>query len=88
MSEVVGIVGMSHSPFATMTPPGGPAEPGARFVADVELAQSGDDRCQRGHGRVSIDGKKTWNFQAFCMPDYWDLGWRDGWMDGVKGVLR
>ena len=36
MSEVVGFVGMSHSPFATMTPPGGPADPGARFVADVE----------------------------------------------------
>ena len=36
MSEVVGFVGMSHSPFATMTPPGAPADPGARFVADVE----------------------------------------------------
>jgi len=36
VSEVVGFVGMSHSPFATMTPPGGPADPGARFVADVE----------------------------------------------------
>jgi len=36
VSEVVGFVGMSHSPFATMTPPGGPADPGARFVADVD----------------------------------------------------
>ena len=35
MSEVVGFVGMSHSPFATMTPPGAASDPGARFVADV-----------------------------------------------------
>ncbi len=26
---------MSHSPFATMTPPSGPGEPGARFLADA-----------------------------------------------------
>ena len=36
MSAVVGFVGMSHSPFATMTPPDGPADPGGRFVADVD----------------------------------------------------
>ena len=35
MSEIVGFVGMSHSPFATMTPPGGPSAPGAQFVAHV-----------------------------------------------------
>jgi 2,3-dihydroxyphenylpropionate 1,2-dioxygenase len=36
MSEVVGLVGISHSPFATMTPPGGPAEPGGGFLADAD----------------------------------------------------
>jgi 2,3-dihydroxyphenylpropionate 1,2-dioxygenase len=35
MSEVVGFVGMSHSPFATMTPPAEPSDPGGQFVADV-----------------------------------------------------
>jgi 2,3-dihydroxyphenylpropionate 1,2-dioxygenase len=36
MTEIVGFVGMSHSPFATMTPPQGPSEPGGQFVADTE----------------------------------------------------
>ena len=35
MSEIVGFVGMSHSPFATMLPPSGPGEPGSRFLADA-----------------------------------------------------
>lgn len=35
MSEIVGFVGMSHSPFATMTPPQSPSDPGASFVADA-----------------------------------------------------
>lgn len=35
MSEVVGMVGMSHSPFATMLPPPGPGAPGGRFLADA-----------------------------------------------------
>src|SRR5436190_23927135 len=33
MSEIIGMVGMSHSPFATMLPPARPAEPGGRFLA-------------------------------------------------------
>jgi len=36
MTEIVGFVGMSHSPFATMTPPQAPSEPGGQFVADTE----------------------------------------------------
>ena len=36
MSEIVGFVGMSHSPFATMTPPSDPAQPGGAFLADTE----------------------------------------------------
>jgi 2,3-dihydroxyphenylpropionate 1,2-dioxygenase len=35
MSEIVGLVGMSHSPFATMLPPQRPSQPGGRFLADV-----------------------------------------------------
>ena len=35
MSEIVGFVGMSHSPFATLLPPGTEGEPGGRFLADA-----------------------------------------------------
>ena len=34
MSEIIGLVAMSHSPFATLLPPGD-GEPGARFLADT-----------------------------------------------------
>ena len=33
MSEIIGMVGMSHSPFATMLPPPDTAAPGGRFLA-------------------------------------------------------
>ena len=35
MSEIIGLVGISHSPFATMTPPSSSEEPGGRFLADA-----------------------------------------------------
>ena len=35
VSEIIGMVGMSHSPFATMLPPPDPAAPGGRFLADA-----------------------------------------------------
>jgi len=35
MSEILGMVGMSHSPFATMLPPPRAAAPGGRFLADA-----------------------------------------------------
>ena len=35
MSEIIGMVGMSHSPFATMLPPDRPDAPGGRFLADA-----------------------------------------------------
>jgi 2,3-dihydroxyphenylpropionate 1,2-dioxygenase len=35
MSEIVGFVGMSHSPFATLLPPTSPDGPGAAFLADA-----------------------------------------------------
>jgi 2,3-dihydroxyphenylpropionate 1,2-dioxygenase len=35
MSQIVGFVGMSHSPFAGLLPPGSPEGPGGRFLADA-----------------------------------------------------
>ena len=35
MSEIVGFVGMSHSPFATVLPPADERGPGGRFLADA-----------------------------------------------------
>jgi 2,3-dihydroxyphenylpropionate 1,2-dioxygenase len=35
MSEIVGFVGMSHSPFATLLPPDGDDGPGGAFLADA-----------------------------------------------------
>ena len=35
MSEIIGMVGMSHSPFVTMLPPPGGDAPGSRFLADA-----------------------------------------------------
>ncbi len=35
MSEIAGMVGMSHSPFATMLPPPSVTAPGGRFLADA-----------------------------------------------------
>ena len=40
MSEIIGMVGMSHSPFATMKAPPGPTEPGGRFLADAARVAS------------------------------------------------
>jgi 2,3-dihydroxyphenylpropionate 1,2-dioxygenase len=36
MSEIIGFVGMSHSPFATLLPPRSAAEPGGAFLADAD----------------------------------------------------
>jgi 2,3-dihydroxyphenylpropionate 1,2-dioxygenase len=35
VSEIIGMVGISHSPFATMLAPPGPTAPGGRFLADA-----------------------------------------------------
>jgi 2,3-dihydroxyphenylpropionate 1,2-dioxygenase len=35
VSEIVGFVGMSHAPFATMSPPATPDAPGGAFLADT-----------------------------------------------------
>jgi len=36
MTEIVGLVGISHSPFAHLLPPDDPTAPGARFLADAD----------------------------------------------------
>jgi 2,3-dihydroxyphenylpropionate 1,2-dioxygenase len=35
VSEIVGLVALSHSPFATLLPPGSPEQPGGRFLAEA-----------------------------------------------------
>jgi 2,3-dihydroxyphenylpropionate 1,2-dioxygenase len=39
MSDIVGFVGMSHSPFATLLPPRSTDRPGAQFLADAARVQ-------------------------------------------------
>jgi 2,3-dihydroxyphenylpropionate 1,2-dioxygenase len=40
MSDIIGFVGMSHSPFATLLPPAGPGDAGAQFLADARRVRS------------------------------------------------
>jgi 2,3-dihydroxyphenylpropionate 1,2-dioxygenase len=40
MSRLIGFVGMSHSPFATLLPPTGPGAAGAHFLADAARVRS------------------------------------------------
>jgi 2,3-dihydroxyphenylpropionate 1,2-dioxygenase len=40
VSEVIGLVGISHSPFATMLPPPDASAPGGRFLADAARVAS------------------------------------------------
>jgi 2,3-dihydroxyphenylpropionate 1,2-dioxygenase len=40
VSELAGFVGMSHSPFATLLPPGDPAAPGGAFLAGAARVAS------------------------------------------------
>jgi 2,3-dihydroxyphenylpropionate 1,2-dioxygenase len=40
VSEIIGLVGISHSPFATMLPPADASEPGGRFLADAARVAS------------------------------------------------
>jgi 2,3-dihydroxyphenylpropionate 1,2-dioxygenase len=48
MSEIIGFVGISHSPFATLLPPQAPGEPGAEFLRDA-------DRIKRAVAELSPD---------------------------------
>ena len=40
MSEIIGLVGISHSPFAALLPPADPSAPGGRFLADAARVAS------------------------------------------------
>ena len=40
MSEIIGLVAMSHSPFATLLPPATDAEPGGAFLADTRRVRA------------------------------------------------
>lgn len=40
MSEIIGFVGMSHSPFVTMLPPDSAAAPGGGFLSDATRVQT------------------------------------------------
>ena len=40
MSEIIGLVGISHSPFAALLPPADSAAPGGRFLADAARVAS------------------------------------------------
>jgi 2,3-dihydroxyphenylpropionate 1,2-dioxygenase len=44
VSEIIGFVGMSHSPFATMLPPDRPDGPGGAFLADTRLVAAAVQR--------------------------------------------
>ncbi|MFJ2263487.1 2,3-dihydroxyphenylpropionate 1,2-dioxygenase [Streptomyces sp. NPDC087844] len=44
MAEVIGFVGMSHSPFASLLPPNRADGPGARFLTDAERVRLAVDR--------------------------------------------
>ena len=51
MSEIVGFVGMSHSPFATLLPPPAPTRPGGRFLADAARVRDAVARAGAGRRR-------------------------------------
>jgi 2,3-dihydroxyphenylpropionate 1,2-dioxygenase len=40
MSEIIGLVALSHSPFATLLPPTDTSEPGGTFLADVDRVRA------------------------------------------------
>jgi 2,3-dihydroxyphenylpropionate 1,2-dioxygenase len=40
VSEIIGLVGVSHSPFAALLPPADPSAPGGRFLADAARVAS------------------------------------------------
>ena len=73
MSEIIGLVGMSHSPFATMTPPQGAEQPGGRFMADA-------DRVARTVARLAPDAV------VVIGPDHFHANFYDAMPPFVLGV--
>jgi 2,3-dihydroxyphenylpropionate 1,2-dioxygenase len=73
MSEIVGMVGMSHSPFATLLAPPVPAEPGSRFLADA--------------GRVAVAvGALRPDVAVVLGPDHFHANFYDAMPPFVLGV--
>lgn len=73
MTEIVGLVAMSHSPFATLLPPAGPAQPGGRFLADA-------DRVARAVARLAPDAV------VVIGPDHFHANFYDVMPSFVLGV--
>lgn len=73
MSELIGFVGMSHSPFAGLLPPREPYEPGARFLADTA-------RVARAVARLAPDA------MVVIGPDHFHANFYDAMPPFVLGV--
>jgi 2,3-dihydroxyphenylpropionate 1,2-dioxygenase len=73
MTTIVGLVAMSHSPFATLLPPADPTAPGGRFLADA-------DRVARAVARLAPDAV------VVIGPDHFHANFYDVMPSFVVGV--
>jgi 2,3-dihydroxyphenylpropionate 1,2-dioxygenase len=73
MSDIVGFIGMSHSPFATLLPPASPTAPGAKFLRDAE-------RVRTAVGRLAPDAV------VVIGPDHFHANFYDVMPPFVLGV--
>ncbi|MDI5962235.1 2,3-dihydroxyphenylpropionate 1,2-dioxygenase [Streptantibioticus silvisoli] len=73
MSEILGFVGISHSPFATLLPPDGPTRPGGAFLA-------GAARVARAVRRLAPDAV------VVIGPDHFHANFYDAMPPFVLGV--
>ena len=73
MSEIIGLVAMSHSPFATLMPPRGSDEPGGRFLAETA-------RVAAAVGRLAPDAA------VVIGPDHFHANFYDAMPPFVLGV--
>jgi 2,3-dihydroxyphenylpropionate 1,2-dioxygenase len=73
MSEIVGLVAMSHSPFAALLPPSTPEHPGGRFLADA-------DRVARAVARLAPDAV------VVIGPDHFHANFYDAMPPFLLGV--
>lgn len=73
MTQIVGLVAMSHSPFANLLPPADPARPGGTFLADA-------DRVARAVARLAPDAV------VVIGPDHFHANFYDVMPPFVVGV--
>ncbi|TDV41001.1 2,3-dihydroxyphenylpropionate 1,2-dioxygenase [Actinophytocola oryzae] len=73
MSEIIGLVAMSHSPFATLLPPDDESGPGGRFLADA-------DRVAKAVARLAPDAA------VVIGPDHFHANFYDVMPPFVLGV--